>query len=383
MIQEYLLQEANEKDAVSAYNPEGIEKRIFSINNETCWSVHFSKEGENEKIAKQLSDVDDYIQNHFNITMLEDGCSAYFNVRLYPLISEFEYKLRKLLYLTSAINPNDESASTISDLDSQDFGQLFTLLFIDSTFMEKVKIEIKNQNRESFAKTNVIAAIKAIDENTLWDKLLGENTVPTLRNRFQDVRSYLNDVMHSHHLNWNTYKDILSLYKTINSELNKALREISVVESKTPSKPAFNQTLNKALRAQEQLFAQADVLNQRLERIYQLSNLYSKNSALSDAAIKWDEVSSAYVFSPEWLRIHENLGLLSKANSLSLSSLESQVQFKNLVELKANIPPAIQKIKELTQTINKPQSEIPTELLKLQKSLESLHLQEDSEAEEK
>lgn len=375
MIQEYLLQELAEKDDIEAYKPEGISKRIFSANNGSCWYVQFSEDGENEGIAKRLSYVDEHVRGHFHVTLLEDGCSAYFNGRLYPLVSGFEYKLRKLLYLTSAINHDEKSASNIADLESQDFGQIFTLLFIDTAFMGKVKEEVKTRNKEIFSKTDVIAAIKSIDENTLWDALLGKDSVPTLRRRFRDVREYRNDVMHSHHLNWKRFREILSLYKAINSELNKALHDIEVVESKVPIKPTFNQTLDDALRAQEQLSALAESMRPGLEEMHRLSDFYTQNSALLKSVKRMSEITSGYSVSPELQKTMEQLSQLSKDYMSSSSLLELQEQFKNMTKLKVDIPPAIQKLHEIAQNLLVPKIEIPPELLRLQKSLDALHLQ--------
>ncbi len=375
MIQEYLLQEPAEKVAVKAYKPEGISKRLFSADNGNCWYVHFSEDGENEGIAKRLSDVDEHVRGHFHVISLEDGCSAYFNGRLYPLVSGFEYKLRKLLYLTSAINHDEKSASNIADLETQDFGQIFTLLFIDTAFMGKVKEEVKTRNREIFSKADVIAAIEAIDENTLWDALLGKDSVPTLRMRFNDVREYRNDVMHSHHLNWKRFREILSLYKAINSELNKALHDIEVVESKTPSKPTFNKTLDSALRAQEQLSALADALKPSLEEMSRLSDLYTQNPALTEAIKRMSETTSGYIVSPELQKTLEQLSQLSKAYTPSPAFLELQEQFKNMATLKGDIPPANQKLHEIAQNLTVPKIEIPPELLRPQRSIDPLHLQ--------
>lgn len=383
MIQEYLLQDLSEKDAIKAYKPEGVQKRMFSADKGNCWYVQFSADGENEETAKRLSELDTYIQTSFHVTVLESGCSAYFNRRLYPLINEFENDLRKLLYLTSAINHDEKSSTNIADLESQDFGQIFTLLFIDTAFMGKVKEEVKTRNREVFSKADVITAIESIDENTLWDALLGKDSVPTLRRRFNDVREYRNDVMHSHHVNWKTFRDILSLYKSINSELNKALHDIEVVESKAPSKPTFNQTLDGALRAQEQLSALAEALKPSLEEMHRLSELYTQNPALLESMKRMSEITSGYSVSPELQKALEQFSQLSISYTPSPAFLELQEQFKNMAKLKVDIPPAIQKLHEIVQNLSVPRIEIPPELLRLQRSLESLHLQDEPEGADK
>lgn len=309
MIQEYLLKSPDEKDKVEAYEPpKGISKRMFFADSGNCWYVQFSEEGENENIAKRLSAVDEYVRNNFNVTVLEHESSAYFTKRLYPLISVFEYKLRKLLYLTSAINHDEKSVSNISDLELKDFGEIFTLLFIDTVFMGKVKEKVSKQNREVFSKASVIAAIESIDENTLWDVLLGKDSVPTLRKQFDIVREYRNDVMHSHHISWKRFKDIRFLYRTINDELDKAILNIEVTENNNSSNPAFNKTLEGALQDQKQLLSFENSFKPIFEYVYKLSELDAKKFNASLEALKsMSEISYNFDLYSEMRRSLEDL----------------------------------------------------------------------------
>ena len=359
MIQEYLLQDNSEKNSIKTYNPSGINVRWFSASDGKCWYVQYSADSDNEETAKRLSEVDEYIVQNYHVTILENGVSAYFNKRLYPYVSGFEYKLRKLLYLTSAINHDDQTSANISNLESLDFGQLFTLLFIDNSFMSKVRDDIKNRNREFFSKAEVLAAIKSVDENTLWDDLLGKDSVPTLRNRFGDVRLYRNDVMHSHHLNYQKYKDVLAFFKTVNFELTLALEDIKVIESKASSKHNFNKALDEALRAQEQLIEISKTLN---------LSLFGLNS-----------ISDGLYSNPELLEAINNIR--EEAAPLMLNS-ELQHTIKRLTELKAEISPALQRLSELARSMTEQRIEIPPELLRLQTSLSGFSSFNDNDKEE-
>jgi hypothetical protein len=138
MIQEYLLLKNDEIKAIKECKPNEVKLRSFSANKGKCRYVQFSVEGDNEEVAKILSKLDDTIRERFHVTILESGCAAYFNKRLYPLINNFENKLRKLLYLTSAINEKSESDNNITNLEGQTLGQIFMLLFIDNGFMNIV-----------------------------------------------------------------------------------------------------------------------------------------------------------------------------------------------------------------------------------------------------
>ena len=391
MIQEYLIQDLSEKDAVKAYKPKDIKKRMFSADNGNCWYVQFSLDGENEKIAKNLSEIGEHVRSAFHVTVLEDGASAYFNKRLYPLVSGFEYKMRKLLYLTSAINHDEKSSANITDLESQDFGQIFTLLFIDTTFMEKVKTEIKNRNRDFFSKTDVIAEIEAIDENTLWDVLLGKDSVPTLRKHFNDVRVYRNDVMHSHHLSWQQFRKIRFLYKTINNELTKALHDIEIVESKVPSKPSFNQTLENALQAQKNISSLTEALRPIIEETQRLSEMHVQIPALIELTKELRDASSAFNSSPELRMMREQISELCQPNpelrylqeqmkelcQPSPALRELQEQIKAIVNLKVDLSPTIQQLHDITQGLNMLKIEAPLELSRLKSSLEDVHIQNE------
>ena len=278
MIQEYLLLDNTQKDALEAYKPEGVTVKLFSANEGKCWYAQFRIDGEKEKTAKKLSDVDEYVRDNFKVTLLENGSAAYFCGRLYPLVSRFEYLLRKLLYLTSAINENNKSTGNISDLESKTFGEIFTMLFIDDKFMSKIKDEVKSRNRDKFSKAEIIALIQSADENTVWDELLGVDVAPTLRSRFHDVKDYRNDVMHSHPINWRKYQEIQKLYCTINSEIDEAIHAIEVTENMTSSKPEFNEILERALTTQEQFAKMTESLQAVVEQIHE--QIYIPSAAI-------------------------------------------------------------------------------------------------------
>ena len=310
MIQEYLLQDPAEKEAIEAYDSNQISKQVFSVDKKDCWRVQFFINGENEDTAKKLSALDEIIRASFHVTVLESGCSAYFNKRLYPLINEFENGLRKLLYISSAINHNEKSSTyNITNLESQDFGQLFTFLFIDMSFVGKAKEEVKNRNREFFSKENLIAAIEAIEENTLWDSLLVKDTVPLLRKRFDDVRLYRNDVMHSHHIAWERYREILALFKEINTELHSALHRIEGVEGESSRKPSFNQMLEGALRTQELLKVIANSMKPSLEQIHRLSELLSSNTAITELQ---HTINGIYASNPSFADSLQNISQIGQ-----------------------------------------------------------------------
>lgn len=69
----------------------------------------------------------------------DNESAAYFNKSLYPYFNEFERKLRKLLYLKSALQHDATASQNIKELESKDLGTIFELLFTDTQFIKDVK----------------------------------------------------------------------------------------------------------------------------------------------------------------------------------------------------------------------------------------------------
>ena len=338
MIQEYLLLDIAEKNRVGNYKPDKVRVRIFSSNNNECWYVQFSSDGNNEEIAKGLSKVDTYIRSNFNVKVLDSECSAYFNQHLYPLVSRFEYKLRKLLYLISTINKDEKTDEVIENIESKDFGTIFSSLFIDANFMRSLKDEIKGRNLERFTKSEILDYLSSVEEHTLWDDQIGKDVVPTLREKYNEVRAARNSVMHSQIIGWDEYLKTKKLFRSINAELDKALSDIEIYESETPSRPSFNQAFEGVMRAQTQLSAMAEALRPSIEQMQQLSNIYANN--------------------PEISRLEETLRKISSSYAISSEA---------------------KRIQELTENLRIPKMDIPPEMLRLQNGLSTLSSHNDSD----
>lgn len=274
MIQDYLLQDENIKKDISDYKPEKASINLYQVEKGKCWYAQISVNGSNEQAARDLSDIDEYVRDHFAVTLLRSECSAYFTNKLYPLLSSFERTLRKLLYIFSAINNDDESAKNIKVLEKKTIGQIFTMLFIDDAFVSSIKDSIKGANRDIFSKDDILKLISSVDEKTVWDSLMGDDIVPTLRKNFQEVRFIRNNVMHAHNINWNEYENSRKLLRKIIKEMDIALDDVSIKESIATKKPSYNHTLSDALKAQVPHIEGLGALQTTLMDSYKLSPAY-------------------------------------------------------------------------------------------------------------
>ena len=355
MIKEYLFTSDEHRHTVEQYAPESCEKDIYDIDNSDCWIVTYSKEGTNESSAKILSSVHSYIVNNFHPTVLSNECSAYYNKALYPHFNEFERKLRKLLYLKSALSRDAKGSALIKDLESKDFGEIFTLLFSDAQFVQGTKALVNNKTWQ-FTKDEILAAIEAISENTVWDNLIGKDAVPLLRSDFAKVKSFRNDIMHAHSMETAKYNEAAKLIKEINKQLDAEIGNIIGTKETVQGDSAqdFNAALGDAIRNmdeaqsiknwQEQLIAlQSSIPTIKSENLTAALTAYTK--IIDSPGFK---AAQQLVSSPQWDSIQRSL--------------------KGISKIQTDISPALIELQKVASSIHQA---VPPELLALQQSLQA------------
>lgn len=250
MTQEYLFSDKDKKDEVKEYRPTGIGIEITDIKDSDCWIAAYSIPHEDEVTARKLSEIDEHIVNTFRPTVLKNESAAYFNKRLYPLANDFERKLRKYLYLKSALNPTETAYENIKDLEAKDLGKIFELLFTDPDFVKATRSMINNEKSWQFTKAELYSAIDKINENPFWNKLIGKETVPELSTNFLSVKNYRNAIMHAHNVSYSVYNAAQNLFQKINKQLDIEISKIIAVTNKPLSEPIpqnYNAVLSDAL----------------------------------------------------------------------------------------------------------------------------------------
>ena len=271
MIQEYLFIDGTHREEIEKYAPGKVVREIHDIDNSACWIVTYSLPKENEDCAKVLSQINNYVVDHFRPTVLTNESSAYYNRKLFPHINEFERKLRKLLYLKSAIYHGERKIDNIRDLEAKDLGVIFELLFTDAEFVKAVRTKV-NEKTWQFTKKEIIATIQKITEDTVWNNLLGAESVTSLSENFLAVKEYRNDVMHAHNIDTETFREARKLFTSINEQLDA---EIGLIIRKAEEEPdetadsAFNEALNTALTAQNA----SNLLRHARDSIIELSSV--------------------------------------------------------------------------------------------------------------
>lgn len=184
--------------------------------------------------AKKLDELSAKFQkscpdNH--IIVLSES-SQFFCIALYPLFVNFETKLRKAIYISEALCKNVELTRESfgyqvrkekKHLEEMDFQTIYEVFFVDNEFDDNFR-DLKSLR---LSKNDLIARIRDIDENTLWQKLTKE-THSYIEKHFLEIKEFRNHVMHNHILNYETYIKILNVLQEANKELEQVIGHVLV-----------------------------------------------------------------------------------------------------------------------------------------------------------
>lgn len=223
MILEYLTSNKCIPDITDLddFKDRGILYEMCGFNENKSYITTFEIESNDEKSARNLSDLNTYIISEYKPTTLTNECAEYFNVKLYPLINKFERKLRKLLYIHFSISSDKDSSKLMKNLENLSLGKIFSGLFVDRKLNQSIKNQMLNK-KNGFSKKellNILCEVQNYEENTIWSRTLGSDKVDALVENYNDVNKYRNNVMHAYNISYEEYEKIEDLYIEINIQL--------------------------------------------------------------------------------------------------------------------------------------------------------------------
>lgn len=259
--------EVGDKNVVecSIYYKCSYENDEFTINSQQFRSgivkILLSYEYSNHKLksAKKfgefLSKFKEFLgRNHLKYSILSNGLSMYFSNRLYPKFQVYELLLRKIFIL--ALSPLEDEGivriikkqtndkldlskiHTIEYIERLQIAELHALIFeININPVNDLTIHFKDfQNKNEYILKEMISNSLPI---TIWEKHFAPFTnsekVDVLKNDYDRIREYRNDVMHFHLINYKYYKKIDSL-------LSDAIKELKDVQYSMLKKWDFEAT---------------------------------------------------------------------------------------------------------------------------------------------
>lgn len=186
-------------------------------------------------------------KNHLKYSIISNSLSMYFSNRLYPKFQTYESLLRKIFVL--ALSPledediirivkeqtNDKldlsKIHTIEHIERLQIAELHSLIFeININPVRDLTIHFKDfQNKNEYILKEMIRNLLPI---TIWEKhftpFTNSEEVDVLKNNYDRIREYRNDVMHFHTLTYRRYKKIDLLLSDVIKELEEL--EYSMLE---------------------------------------------------------------------------------------------------------------------------------------------------------
>lgn len=297
MILEYIIEDSKYKDLIKGKIPKKGKNGIIKVNSKKFSGVNnyiltIEYKSSPVESAETLSNIFQNIKkifdsNNVKYYILRNEASIELANRLYPLVCEFETKLRKFLYV--ALFDLDEAAKKITTnkiktvihkfsktekipqnnfLEELTLGEVFNLLFDNREFLDSAKNEtkqIENTLSRKATKKELIAIIEKIEEKTLWNELFApifkNFSLPTVQNELFDIR---NDVMHFHFISYEQYKRSLRLLKDINKELDVQLAKGIVLENNDDNAVLVSNNYQYTFKALSALAESIQALNEQL-----------------------------------------------------------------------------------------------------------------------
>ena len=244
-------------------------------------------------------------RNDFVIVTLWNEASNLFNLKLNKLISEFENRLRQVMYITLIDAYGREwiiksfSKEQIDDLKNKNtnvlrlldnafefltFYDYIEFLFSEYTILtpeaaiEEVLLKIKNNNSDILTIQNILSSSKK--KTSLWNKLFEKKFDIFNKQILEDIRSIRNKVMPNKNINFDDYSVNLKLLNKINKEIKKVI-DVLETQDLLKDKPvkdvinSFNQILIKNNNFYNQLL---DINNNILDHFKMLQTTYQNIS---------------------------------------------------------------------------------------------------------
>lgn len=232
MILEYLFFNKNIRESVEKFNTSTLSiekykndklKIVFKdFEGAEYWAVRYEYGKNSESDALCLSELnEDFISQFSPVTLINES-AEFFNKKLYPLVNKFERLLRKFLFLRVAMCDEAKFEHIIKDIESKDFGEIYNILFVDSKFCKDVREKIKNAH----TKFDMLQILEESKETTAWDILASEDKLSLIKDNFDVLKLYRNDVMHAHNIGETTYKKAKNLFNDANLQLEQEINKL-------------------------------------------------------------------------------------------------------------------------------------------------------------
>lgn len=277
MILEYLFLDKSKRSEIETYISNVVTKRT-NANDICCtykefeeteyWALHCEVSKNAESNAVFLAGINEDFVSKFAPIVLINESSEYFNKNLFPLINKFERLLRKFLFLKVVQCDPEKFSHILRDLDKKDFGEIYNILFVDNQFCTSARNKIKSV----YTRAEMLEILDELQENTTWDILVDSSTLVIVKDNFEKMKDYRNDVMHAHNIGYEAYRKAKDLFTEANEQLEAEIHKIIEFSQPAESLVEYSDSLYEKLAIATQGIARlGSGMITALEKIAQIS----------------------------------------------------------------------------------------------------------------
>ncbi len=183
------------------------------------------------------------------IRILADDASALFCHRLYPMLCEFEVRLRAALCIAMCASKDSFNDVFVASLENTTLEQLERQL-LESQFASQALSLVKGGN---LSKSDLLSQMETLEEGPLWERLFGVGDLASVRKNFSQIRMARNNVMHFRTMGFKTYVAAFNVIEEANKELRDyvagALSDESFPDSRKAAAEATSRLLARSYAA--------------------------------------------------------------------------------------------------------------------------------------
>lgn len=260
MIIEYFIDKDEYKKHLkgidfTASNDVHIAKRSWKQKGKENYLLRLTSPVEKRKGAKALCEVNARVLKMLNekqyvFRLLINQASQYYVKELYPLVCEFETKLRKFiqsvlfdlnekaevevckkLKKADIIKEDKLTALNCNFLEYAELGDIMEFLFANDELYKEVDIYKKATENRFKTREELIEFIKNSEKKTIWDEFFAKDFSDSiLPKKLQEIKDFRNDVMHFHEIDDEHYEKAKVALQEGIADLDKQIKKGIVIE---------------------------------------------------------------------------------------------------------------------------------------------------------